>query len=64
MRASLVVPVVVAFASLVFAADAPKSPHPHFKDGGVLSWSRRLADAQAAAKAADRMIFIEFGREA
>jgi hypothetical protein len=55
--------VVVAFASLVLAGDPPKSPHPHFQDGGALSWSKKLADAQTAAKAADRLIFIEYGRE-
>ena len=54
----------LALAVLALAADAPKTPHPHFKDGGTLSWSKKLADAQAAAKAADKLIFIEFGREA
>jgi len=46
------------------AGDAAKAPHPHFRDGGVLSWSTKLADAQKAAKAADKLIFIEYGREA
>jgi hypothetical protein len=54
----------VAFAAAAFAADSPKSPHPHFRDGGVISWSVKLADAQKAAKAANRLIFIEYGREA
>jgi len=53
----------VALAAAAFAADTPKSPHPHFRDGGVISWSVKLADAQKAAKAANRIIFIEYGRE-
>ena len=60
----------LALAALVFAGDAAKtapaavSTHPHFNDGGTLAWSKKLADAQAAAKAADKLIFIEYGREA
>ena len=55
----------LALAAVGFAADPPQpAPHPHFNDGGTLTWSKKLADAQAAAKAADKMIFIEFGREA
>ena len=47
------------------AGDAPKlAPHPHFNDGGTLSWSVKLADAQAAAKAGEKLIFVEYGREA
>ena len=51
------------------AGDAPKptaslTPHPHFNDGGTLLWSKKVADAQAAAKAGDKLIFIEYGREA
>ncbi len=45
------------------AGDENQAPHPHFNDGGTLSWSTRLADAQAAAKKAGKLIFIEFGRE-
>ena len=62
MRWSLAV--TAALAAVAFAADSPKSPHPHFRDGGVISWSVKLADAQKAAKAANRLIFIEYGREA
>ncbi len=50
--------------SVGFAADPPRKAHPHFNDGGTLSWSTKLADAQAAAKAGDRLILIEYGREA
>lgn len=62
IRWSLAAIAVLAVAA--FAADAPRSPHPHFRDGGVISWSVKLADAQKAAKAANRVIFIEYGREA
>jgi hypothetical protein len=55
---------LAALASLVLAGDAPKpARHPHFDDKGALSWSTKLADAQAAAKSQDRLIFIEYGRE-
>lgn len=57
---------VGAVAAIGLAADSVRAPapHPHFNDGGTLSWSKKLADAQTAAKAADKLIFIEFGREA
>jgi hypothetical protein len=55
---------VAVLAAVGVAADAPKAKHPHFDDGGTLSWSTKLADAQAAAKASDKLIFIEYGREA
>lgn len=38
--------------------------HPHFNDGGTLSWYKTLAEAQAAAKKADKLIFVEYGRKA
>jgi hypothetical protein len=38
--------------------------HPHFNDGGTLSWYTTLAEAQAAAKKADKLIFVEYGRAA
>jgi len=37
--------------------------HPHFDDGGTLDWHLRWADALAAARAEDKKVFIEFGRE-
>ena len=52
----------LVLAAVAFAADTRKG-HPHFSDGGALSWSTALADAQAAAKASDKLIFIEMGRE-
>jgi hypothetical protein len=59
---SLAVSALLAVTALAFAADAPKR-HPHFDDQGTLSWSTKLSDAQAAARASGKLIFIEFGRE-
>jgi len=56
---------LAAVAAFAVAGDPPKLvAHPHFNDGGTLSWSTKLADAQTAAKAGDKLIFIEYGREA
>ena len=41
-----------------------KRRHPHFDDRGTLDWHTRFRDAQAQAKAEDKVIFIEMGREA
>lgn len=41
-----------------------KQKHPHFDDRGTLSWHTRWKDAQAAARAQKKKIFVEFGREA
>lgn len=38
-------------------------PHPHFEDGGVIPWYTSLAEARAAAKKQDKLVFIEYGRE-
>jgi hypothetical protein len=55
---------LAAFGLAVVAGDAPKAtPHPRFDDRGTLSWSKKLADAKAAAKDAGKLIFIEYGRE-
>ncbi len=53
----------VIVAAVAIAGDAAKGRHPHFNDQGALSWSTKLAEAQAAAKTADKLIFIEYGRE-
>lgn len=37
--------------------------HPHFDDGGTLDWHTSYADALAQAKAEDKIVFIEMGRE-
>ena len=59
---------VAATASRSLAGDAPatpaaKSPHPHWSDGGALSWSTKLAAALEAAAKSDKLVFIEYGRE-
>ncbi len=55
---------LVVVSTAVFAADTPRQAHPHFNDKGTLHWTKKLADAQALAKAQDKLIFIEYGREA
>ena len=37
--------------------------HPHFDDRGTLDWKTRFADALAEAKASNKMVFVELGRE-
>lgn len=39
------------------------SPHPHFDDHGTLDWKTRWAEALEEARAAEKGVFIEFGRE-
>lgn len=41
-----------------------RRPHPHFDDRGTLDWETRFADALARAKREQRLVFVEFGREA
>ena len=62
--AALALASIVIVSTAVFAADTPRKAHPHFNSGGVLNWTTTLADAQALAKAEDKLIFIEYGREA
>ncbi len=38
-------------------------PHPHFDDRSTLSWHTKWEDALAEARASQRKIFIELGRE-
>ena len=40
-----------------------KTPHPHFDDRGTLHWHTRFSDALAEAKASNKRVFIEMGRE-
>ena len=54
----------VVLTAAAIAADTPKAAHPYFNDGGTLAWSTKLADAQSAAKAGDKLIFVEMGRKA
>ncbi|MEO6594263.1 MAG: hypothetical protein ABIP94_05880 [Planctomycetota bacterium] len=58
--ASALIPLLAGAA----LAGATPQGHPHFDDGGALSWHKTLADAKAAAKKADKLIFIEYGRAA
>lgn len=44
------------------AAGKPQG-HPHFDDGGALSWYTDLAAASAVAKKEDKLVFVEYGRE-
>ena len=55
---------IVATLSLAAVAVAAPQKHPHFDDGGALQWQTRLDAAKAAAKKADKLIFIEYGRAA
>jgi thioredoxin 1 len=41
-----------------------KKRHPHFDDKGTLSWHTRFKDALAEARAENKHLFIEMGREA
>ena len=41
-----------------------KRTHPHFDDGGTMSWHTRFEDALAQAKTEGKLVFIEMGREA
>ncbi len=43
--------------------ETTKRKHPHFDDRGTLDWHTVFAQAQAAAKAGNRRLFIEIGRE-
>lgn len=47
-----------------FAANAVAQGHPHFDDGGTLAWSTKFAEAKAAAKKQDKLVFVEYGRKA
>ena len=40
-----------------------KRPHPHFDDRGTLDWHTRWDEALAAARAQEKLLFIELGRE-
>jgi hypothetical protein len=62
VNARFVVGPLVALAGVALAGDA-RNTHPHFDDRGTLVWSSKLSDAQAAAKAAGKLIFVDHGRE-
>ena len=54
-----------AIAITLFASAAAAMPqaHPHFNDGGTLTWYASLTKAKAAARQEAKLIFIEYGRE-
>ena len=57
----------IVFAALVTVVGAAPSPasaatHPHFDDRGTLVWYRTLPEAEAAARASGKLIFMESGR--
>lgn len=58
---ALLVASLLASTAVVHAA---QQKHPHFDDGGTLPWFKSLAEAKAAAKMADKVILVEYGREA
>ena len=37
--------------------------HPHFDDRGAVKWYTSFAEGLAAAKTAQKKVFIEYGRE-
>ena len=39
------------------------STHPHFDDGGAVRWHADLSEAMREAAVAQRLVFIEYGRE-
>ena len=40
-----------------------KRSHPHFDDRGTLDWHTSWTEAAEAARAADKLVFLEIGRE-
>lgn len=48
--------------ALAVAGAAIAQAHPHFDDKGTLPWSTTMKEAKDAAKKADKMIFLEYGR--
>ncbi len=60
----LLVSTLAAVLSVVAAprADAGRSSHPYFDDGGTLTWYRRFDDAARAARAEGKLVFVEYGR--
>jgi len=53
----------VLFLAAAMAGAAVAGGHPHFDDGGTLSWYTKLAEAQTAARKQGKLVFIEYGRE-
>ncbi len=60
--------VALALAGMGFgvalAGEGADGAHPHFKDQGVLHWDTSLADALKTAAKENKLVLIEYGREA
>ncbi len=56
--------IALGLALGLLATTSPAQKHPHFDDGGALQWQTTLAAAKEAAKKADKLIFVEYGRAA
>ncbi|MCR9247439.1 MAG: hypothetical protein NXI31_20605 [bacterium] len=46
------------------AANVEAQKHPHFDDRGALEWHTGLAAAKAAARQQQKLVFVEYGRQA
>lgn len=55
---------LAAVAGAILLTTAAAQKHPHFDDKGALAWQTKFSDAKAAAKVADKLIFVEYGRAA
>ena len=53
---------LVLWTSLGRADAGPAGAHPFFPDGGTLAWYVDLQEAQLAARAQNKVLFIEYGR--
>jgi hypothetical protein len=63
MQRTLVL-VLAGIAATCLVANVRAQRHPHFDDGGALAWHTKLAAAKAAAKKAEKLVFVEYGRAA
>jgi hypothetical protein len=57
------VALAAAFAIASSASLATAQGHPHFNDGGTLAWFTTLDSAKAAARKANKLIFLEVGAQ-
>ncbi|HEX6811031.1 MAG TPA: hypothetical protein VF384_05340 [Planctomycetota bacterium] len=48
-------------SATTFLATAAAQKHPHYNDGGALTWFTSFAAAKEAARKADKLIFVEVG---
>lgn len=64
MQRTLVLTLAGLAATCLAASAARAQKHPHFDDGGALAWHTKLAAAKAAAKKAEKLVFVEYGRAA